>query len=323
VTAAGKNSQKGYKVIPDRFGLSLQALSLLFLISENKLSLNELLPLEGERKKARRHLADLKQAFGQEFYVKYAKPTALSPVGHELIKISSEFLTAVADFRRKCKGLPPLISIGAGDSMLNWVALPALNRLAKNEPVQFSVIQGGTKGLIRLLSSSQIDFAVLSADTPLNSRWKSLEIGTYEYGVCFSKSLFSEKFVDKHVCGLDFALIRQHWGLDFVGEAANQNIQLNRKVLCETFTHVASLVKSGAFAGILPLSTGSSFPADSFIWGQPKFLNKMRRVIKLVWDGRRRHENKMVEALAEPLLEVLQTTLNSKQNETNQRLQYE
>jgi len=304
------------KVIPepDRFKVTLRALDVLLKLAASNKGIRSATGAEQERQ-ASRYLLELERAFGCRIRKHGSNPTVLTAEAHELAKIASSYAAALEEFHRKCKSLPPKITIAAGDSVVNWIILPALKNILAGHNIFFSVRQGGTKGLITLLHESQIDFAILPQDAPLEKKWECEILGTYEYCICCPKSLLGETVLNKESASrLDFALMTDHWKLDFVEKARHAGMQLNVKIKCETFTQIASLVRTGSFAGILPLSTMSSFSSKSYQWFKPDFMKETDRKINLVWKPDGAHIKSHVNEIAPPLLKQLRSELTAKQN---------
>jgi LysR family transcriptional regulator, nitrogen assimilation regulatory protein len=302
----------------DKLQCTVKRLDTLLKVAANNKGVRAAVGAENERQ-ASRDLEELELAFGCYFFKPGSNPLALTAEGHELAQITREFFNSLDEFNRRCRDLPQKISIAAGDSVVNWIILPALNfflsekRFANNS--FFSVRQGGTKGIILLLHESQIDFAVVPENAPLEKKWKHETIGVYKYCICCSQTLLGKRLLNTDTLPkLDFALITDHWGLDFAEKARLGGIKLNVKIKCETFTHIASLVKSGSFAGILPLSTMSSFQNEPFLWFTPEFMGGTDRIIKLVWKQEGSHIKSHINEIAAPLLGQLRNELTKKQN---------
>lgn len=277
--------------------------------------------------KASKDIAHLNAVFQCPLSKAGSIPVKLTTEGQELAKISGEFFRAIEDFRTKCLKLLPTIRIGAGDSLVNWVILPALKDFSWAESTVFSVRQGGTTGLIAQVRVSEIDFAIIPESAPIENSWNYATVGTYQYCVCCRADLLKGGDLNEEILEeLKFALITDHWRLDFKEKARVAGIKIGARFMCENFTQVATLVRTGAFAGILPVSTLSSFkmvssknsglPGDekSFRWLRPKFLSETDRTINLVWKQDGAHSRKHVNEIAQPLLEILRQELQAKQN---------
>jgi DNA-binding transcriptional LysR family regulator len=265
-------------------------------------------------RQASRYLKHLEDTFECDFRKPGSRPVELTDEGHELANIIREYFQALESFDKKCAKQPTKIAIAAGDSVMNWVVLPALKSFVGEQKYLFSVRMGGTTGLIKLLRSSIIDFAIIPKEAKLKSDWKSATIGDYEYCICCSKMLLGNNdLTEGQLTNINFALITNHWNLDFPEMFASAGIEPKVLITCETFTHVASLIKNASFAGILPLSTMSSFPQESFSWFKPKFMKTTSRTLNLVWNSDGTHRRKAIDELSGPLLKKIQQELRERQ----------
>ena len=238
---------------------------------------------EGE-KKGNRALGQLHKAFTFSMHKHRSNPLVLTEAGHELVKITREFFDTLSKFEDKYLNTPPTIVIGAGDSIIHWLVLPAIrDLLQKQSKVRFSVRMGGTKGLLQFLRGSEMDFAIVPANAEFSRKWKSESIGTYQYCICYPRSILKVRLNDVELSKLEFAMIHDHWQLNFQKKASSAGLKLNVRAICETFTHVASLIETESFAGILPVPIASSFPKEKFGCDMLKFMEGTNSELKLVW----------------------------------------
>jgi DNA-binding transcriptional LysR family regulator len=268
-----------------------------------------------EERDIRRNLAKLKKAFRFDLFKPGSSPAVLTDAGQKFAETSREFIAIAAELERIQQKFPPLVSIAAGDAITNCLILPALiNFSSQLKNIHFSVRFGGTRGLVTLLREAQIDFAVVPEKPRIEKSWQCESVGMYEFCICYSKNLLKKKQVDiKTVSRLNFALIQDHWELDFTGKAQRAGIQLNVKMMCESFIQIENLVKTGLFAGILPLSIASSFPTESFECLKPAFMSGTDKTINLIWNPERAHIKSCVNEIASSLLKQLQHELTTRQ----------
>ena len=269
---------------------------------------------EANAELARKHLKSLEDTFGCEIRQSGSNPSVLTVEGLELASLTQAYLSSLEEFYRKCQRHPREIRIGAGESISTWIVAPALNELVKDQSV-FSLRAGGMEGLILSLKGGLIDFAIVPEGAPLDKNWKSESIGVYDYGICCSKDLLATEKLDENILpNLSFALMKDHWGLDFIGNAAKSGFKLNVKFICEQFAQVEGLLRTGSVAGIVPTSTFSSFSNQPFRYSKPLFLRNCDRTIKLVWKETGVYTREDVKELAPAFLERLKMALKAAQN---------
>src|SRR5688572_4142457 len=76
-----------------------------------------------------RQIKELEEFFGAELIRRKGRGISLTEAGARLNAIARECLTALSDFKSDCKGQPVELAIGAGDSLIQWVLLPRLDKL--------------------------------------------------------------------------------------------------------------------------------------------------------------------------------------------------
>lgn len=316
-TKNSRSPEKAAAALPhEKYDFPLSAITTLLRLSDGEpgAGVRGKVGSDNERK-ARGHLLKLEKLFHCKIRKQGSNPVELTPEGHELAAIALSYYRELEEFDRKCQELAQRISIGAGDSVMNWVVLPALKALLADKiEYAFCVRMGGTRGLLKLLNSSQLDFAIVPANAKLQPKWDFETIGIYEYCLCIERDAFPGSVPTlAELSSLDFALIQNHWGLDFEKVLKKAGVRPNVKVMCETFTHVASLVRHSSFVGILPTSTMPSFPQETYYRDRPGFMRGCDRKINLVWSINDNNRTR-IEATCHPLLVKLREELKSKQN---------
>lgn len=307
----------------NKFKFNLNSLNTLIALSESKRGIRATFGHdEAHKKEAERALQELYKEFGFDITKPHVRPKVLTTEGVELASIAREFFKTLETFKTRCKNLPPKITIAAGDSIVNWIVLPAISKIMiEKEKYAFWVRQGWSRNLIELLNESIVDFIVVPEKIHTKT-WKSEIIGSYEYCICCSESLLNgNKLNEAMLPQLEFAMITNHWELDFVRKAKEANIKLNIKIRCENFTQIVNLIKRGLYAGIVPASTLSSLSGCP--WFHPEFMKGTEKKIKLVWKKNDINHSNIVGELAIPLAKQLRSTLEEEQKEFMDKKQKE
>ncbi len=233
-------------------------------------------------------LLELEKALACKVRVHRSSPLRLTAEGLELTKISREFFEKLDDFFRRCRNLSSTVTIGAGDSVAHWLLLPVLANLQNEfltQRLNVSVVAGSTEKLALMLREAQIDLALLGEIGRKEKDWDAASVGNYSYCVVCHEDLLprQEEFSDVIPDTIPFAIVREHWGWNFPKMIFDAGAGPNGTILLETFTHVATLVRTEKFAGILPVSTVSSFSYPKFRSFVPKFLNSTQQELHMVW----------------------------------------
>ena len=78
-----------------------------------------------------RQIKELEEFFGVELASRRGKVLALTGAGGELVRLASESLCLLDDFKSRSRNLPYRFTIGAGDSLHAWVVAPVLASIQK------------------------------------------------------------------------------------------------------------------------------------------------------------------------------------------------
>src|SRR5205814_8625566 len=74
-----------------------------------------------------RQLKELEKYFGVELLKRGRGSAELTDAGQRLYEIVGQMLSAVDEFRLTCSGQPIELTIGAGESLIQWLLLPRLS----------------------------------------------------------------------------------------------------------------------------------------------------------------------------------------------------
>src|SRR5205085_5507625 len=125
-----------------------------------------------------RQLKELEKYFGVELLKRGHGPAELTNAGERLYQIIGHTLSALEEFRLTCAGLPVELTIGAGESLIQWLLLPRLSGLSAAHPRLMVTFQNlKTDEILDGLVDGGLDFGVVSrcephralASTPLGS----------------------------------------------------------------------------------------------------------------------------------------------------------
>ncbi len=81
-----------------------------------------------------RQLKELERYFGVELIKRGRGPMKLTPAGEQLHRVISHTFGSLQEFRRHCANRPIELSIGAGESLIQWMLLPRLAQLVAEHP---------------------------------------------------------------------------------------------------------------------------------------------------------------------------------------------
>lgn len=131
-----------------------------------------------------RQIKELEEFFGVELANRRGKVLALTRPGWELVRLDSESLCLLDDFKSRSRKLPYRFTIGAGDSLHAWVVAPVLANIQ----------QRGLPWLFALenLRNSEIPLKLQNMDV--------------DFGIVRTSALAAEGLESRAICSMDYAL---------------------------------------------------------------------------------------------------------------------
>ena len=109
-----------------------------------------------------RQIKELEEFFGVELASRRGKVLALTGAGWELVRLASESLCLLDDFKSRSRNLPYRFTIGAGDSLHAWVVAPVLASIQKRGlPWLFALENLRNSEIPSKLQNMDIDFGIV------------------------------------------------------------------------------------------------------------------------------------------------------------------
>jgi len=255
------------------------------LLSKNGLSLERLVTLcrvaqsgsivaaaggdENRQIQYGRQISDLGQFLGEDVQLldKSSKPFRLTPEGEELAALCMHYFSGLEDFTRNCRSAPVKLTIGAGESLIQWHLIPNVwPRLKKALPGASTVFRNlQTDAIMEGLTSGTLDIACVRLDALKEFQW-------LQHGPSWETSfrLFVPKGVGPRLTEpvpLSALLLLPLAVLEGDGvyrrildEAAQRSgVDLNVVLECSSLTQIALLIESDGCCGLLPAHARSQF----------------------------------------------------------------
>lgn len=228
-----------------------------------------------------RQLKDLEVALGQRLFLRTPQGLTATPAGRALARVVRELQQGLGDVAASSAG-PTYVSLGAGDSVLQWLVLPRLAELKKGlVNTELEVTALGAEFAVSFLQEARIDLALLRGSEATGDL-KTVRLGRMHY------ALFSA--VGRK--GLPLAVPTSEGGLRSA-IAALGPVALR----CETFPQVMQAVRSGAYAGLLPTFVREQLPASDFRATSHPALEAVSTPLILAWRARTLLRSPQVKAL--------------------------
>ena len=279
--------------LPSLTGLSLDRLNSFLQVAEAR-GLARAAPGDPVRQsQLSRQLKELENALGQVLFDRSSRGFELTGAGHVLARVVRELGQGISDVTAAAKG-PVKVSLGAGDSVLQWLVLPKLGELHKAlEGVELAVGAQGSDGVVAGLLEHRIDLGLLRSSETLGDL-KQVKLGQVSYAI------FSAVGQGR----LPLAVPTTERGL------ARATRSLGPVALgCESFPQVEQAVRSGSFRGVLPTFVRGLLPASQFKMTSVPELDAVSTPLVLAWRPRTLELRPQVKALRHALEPVIRRTL--------------
>lgn len=236
-----------------------------------------------------RQLRDLSEFFGCELAERRGKILKLTTKGNQLAAIVWQQMRALEDFCADCRSEHAVFSIGAGDSLVQWLVIPRLGEAARGpKGMRFATYNLRTNEIIRQIADSRLDFGLVRKNAVVGGL-KSSPLGKLSYAAIVPKSLSTRKTSLKEVLGA-LPLAMQTTDGQFstqlreVGEKLG--VTLRPALACQSFPQTMAAVMSGEFAAVLPeIAVRVAGNSNHYIISDP-LLKRLERELVLVWNPR-------------------------------------
>ncbi|MSU21585.1 MAG: LysR family transcriptional regulator [Pedosphaera sp.] len=257
-----------------------------------------------------RQLRELEEYFGVELVSRGRGRFALTPAGKALHELVRSQFNALEDLRKTCDDQPVEISLGAGESLLQWLVLPRLARVREKLPKVVWTLQNlQTEEIVARLADGRTDLGILRSEAVPKSL-RSVPLGKLEFALFVPKGLLDESSpsdIGKLLGQLPLAVLEGHSQLNEVlqDSARKTGVGLNVQLCCSSLTQVAEAVQKLGFAALLPtLAKQALAPAEveTRAFSPPKEKN---RLLVLGWNPRHAAIRPMLQLATKELASLL------------------
>ena len=237
-----------------------------------------------------RQLKELEDFFEVELTRRHGKGLVLTQAGRELVEQSRASLKGLEDFHLRWINQPLIYSIGAGESLLEWLLLPSLASVDTSTPgASFKLCNLRTAKIVGGLQDLSLDFGLVRREAVTKSL-TAHPLGSIEYAVYCPRELVTNgskpdllsvlQSVPLAILGSDGEFRR-----DFGAWVDKNHLHIKVGLECDSFPQACRAVRTKRFAAVLPTIASCDLPAVDFV----KFdlpLEKGTRGICLAWNPR-------------------------------------
>jgi DNA-binding transcriptional LysR family regulator len=236
-----------------------------------------------------RQLKELERYFGAELIKRGRGPMKLTEAGEQLHRIISHAFGSLQEFCRHCANRPVELSIGAGESLIQWMLLPRFPRLMAEHPqltVSFHNLR--TDDILKQVADGTLDFGVVTR-TNSDRQLESAPVGQLEYALFVPGEFMrnnSQKATVDLIGRVPLALLQ---GTDTVRHALEKltlqrGLKLDIRLRLSSYPQLAAAVQSLKVAAVMPTLAAASLPPDRIRMIRLPFLDSLSRRVALVWN---------------------------------------
>src|SRR3954468_21265215 len=162
-------------------GLSLDRLKVLIEVRDAG-SIAQAAPSDPVRQSQySRQLRELSEFFGCEVAQRKGKILKLTVQGERLAELAREQLRSLEDFRAECREENVAFTIGAGDSLVQWLVIPRLGGIIDHFPgTRFATSNLRTNEIVQQLSEGRLDFGIIRKNA-MAPGLKAVSLGIVSY----------------------------------------------------------------------------------------------------------------------------------------------
>ena len=238
-----------------------------------------------------RQLRELEEFFEVELVAKRGKGLILTEAGRRLTGLVREQFQALEDFGTSTAGRSVRLSLGAGNTILEWLVAPRLGPAAM-EGVEFDLHHERQSEMIEHLQDGSLDLAIIAKET-LGRQVATCSLGSLAYALFIPKNLASVSNLRQSLRELPLALpiggrVREAV-IKYAGE-------LKVGTLGTTgYLNALASVKAGHYASVLPTLAASDLGATVRSIKIPETIIPKRQIV-LAWKRRTAATRPAVEA---------------------------
>jgi DNA-binding transcriptional LysR family regulator len=272
-------------------GLSFERLNTLLRFSEAGSLIKAANYDLGTQSRLSHHLRELSEYFGVELTERAGKSVKLTAAGNSLVRLAREHFLALQSFRNQTTREIPTLHIAAGDSLLQWLLVPAIARVRRpSNPIRFRLSSLRTIDIVDQLNERRIDFGLLRADA-VEKPISQMAICEQRYAIFVPQRVVPTRGMltikdallncPHAAIGGDGQLLKQLREL-----AGNLHGVFIPELTCDSIGQCVAAVETGMFAAVLPVQAWKSSSEKDYIVVEDDSLDALKRQIVLAWHPR-------------------------------------
>jgi DNA-binding transcriptional LysR family regulator len=238
-----------------------------------------------------RQLRELEEFFEVELVAKRGKGLILTEAGRRLTGLVREQFQALEDFGTSTAGRSVRLSLGAGNTILEWLVAPRLGPAAM-KGVEFDLHHERQAEMIGHLQDGSLDLAIIAKE-PLGRQFATAPLGAIDYALYIPKKLGRGSNLRHALRELPLAMpiggrVREAV-IKYAGELKGWTLGTTG------YLNALASVKAGHYASVLPTLAASDLGATVRSIKIPETIIPKRQIV-LAWKRRTAATRPAVEA---------------------------
>jgi DNA-binding transcriptional LysR family regulator len=235
-----------------------------------------------------RQLKELEISLGYPLLERTAKGLVTTDAGAALLRAVRTLARELDEVGVVAAGERRKVVLGGGDSVLQWLVLPALAKLPLEE-LDLEVVALNADATVAALQDERIELGLLRANEA-SGDFKTVRVGTIEYGLYEASR------------GLPLAVATSERGV-------LERLDRPARLQCETFPQVAQVVRAGTHAGVLPTFAARHLGSAKRV--EAPALERVSSPLALAWRARALERRPHLVPLRKALEDSLRRALTS------------
>jgi DNA-binding transcriptional LysR family regulator len=238
-----------------------------------------------------RQLRELSEFFGCEVAQRRGKILKLTEQGERLAELAREQLRGLEDFRKECREESVAFTIGAGDSLIQWLVIPQLGAMLRSFPhTRFVTVNLRTSDIVHQIADGRADFGIIRKNAAAPGL-KSVSLGVVRYAALAPEALVKKrKSLALQELLTELPLATQTTD----GQFASGLREIVKKfgtvfspaLSCQSFPQTMAAVRSGHFAAIVPELALPDLGEEGIRRIDDPLLRTLDREALLAWNPR-------------------------------------
>lgn len=272
-------------------GLSLDRLKILIEVRDAG-SIAQAAPGDPVRQSQfSRQLRELSEFFGCEVAQRRGKILKLTAQGERLAELARDHLRSLEDFRAECRDKSAAFSLGAGDSLIQWLVIPRLERVMAAAPnTHFTTANLRTNEIVQQLTDCRLDFGIIRKNAVVTGL-KAVSLGLVTYVAVVPEALppRKKKFTLQQAFA-ELPLATQTTDGQFASGlreiAQSFGAPLSPVLSCQSFPQTIAAIKTGKYWSIVPEMALHDLPPSTVQKISDEALQPLAREAMLAWNPR-------------------------------------